>query len=133
METNLTISELNIALQSIQNQINKIKEIIEYITKDEKNEYLLALTKKAEEDVKKLNIEEMNSHGNDVKEIVDWYWNNNHYSSLLVITPNGTHPIDYKEWTEGRLKNNKEATPEFYKDFMIRVIDKGGYIQSIPF
>lgn len=131
MEQNLTLSEITTALNSIQNQLDRIRFIVTKISNEDSE--LFEMTKKAEEFVRKLNIDDMNSHGSSSSEIVDWYWENYTYSAILVTTPNGNHPINYDEWTEGRIKNNKEVSPEFYKDFMIRVIDKGGYIQVVPF
>lgn len=130
-EKNLTLNEINFVINGIQSQLDKLRTILNTIALENKD--LLEQSKKAEESVKKLNIDEMKIHGSSTEEIVNWYWDNYHHTAIFVTTPNGNHPIDYNEWTEGRIKNNKEATPEFYKDFMIRVIDKGGYIQVIPF
>jgi len=131
MESNLTIKEILLSLQNIQYQINKIHSLIDVVSSNDPS--FLEEAKKAESKIKEMSIDEMKTHGTTPEEIVDWYWNHYTPSELFVTTPNGDHPIDYLEWSEGRKKNNKEILVEYYKDFMIRVIDKGGFIQAIPF
>lgn len=130
-QTNITISEMYNFLNSIQSQINKAMSLLDSVVSN--SEEFIEETKNAEKSVRDFNILDMKSHGSNTQEIVDWYWDNYHYSAILVTTPTGNHPIDFNEWVEGRQKNNKEVSPEFFKDFMIRVINVGGYIQVIPF
>ena len=128
---NIAISQLYMMCDCIDNQVNKLRQLIDTLSKSDED--FKKKTSEIEKQIREDNILEMKSHGENAEDIVNWYWNNYHYSALLVTTPNGNHPINYQEWTEGRMKNNKEVQPEFYKDFMYRVIEKGGYIQNLPF
>lgn len=129
--TNYSFSEIILYLDKMQDQINAIRNVLNFaVSQDDSFKEQMQI---AEHKLKASLLEEMKTHGTTTTEIVDWYWNNNPYEAIYVTTPNGNHPIDYREWVSGRIKNNKEVSPEYFKDYMIRVLDKGGLLQVIPF
>lgn len=131
LEKDLTISEISLALLNIQDQLDKIKVIVDTAARE--NTDIQTRIKKTEEQIRLYNINEMKKHGDTPEQITDWYWNNYHHTAILVITPNGDHPVCFAEWENGRKKQNKDVELSSYKDFIYRVITKGGYVDTIPF
>lgn len=129
-DKDLTLTEISLALAGIQTQLNKLIDIVNAATETED---LTERKKKAEETIRAINIAEMKSHGTTPEEIVEWYWNNYHHTAILATTPNGDHPLCFEEWVQGRMKYNKETDAIYYKDYLCRVITKGGYIEVLPF
>lgn len=127
----ITISELYSSLKVIQTQLDKLSFVLDKLSSEDEDFKKTAL--QIESYIRESNVSEMKLHGETSESIVTWYCDNYPCESILVTTPNGDHPIDYTEWSQGRQRLNKEVSHEFYKDFMKRVIEKGGYIQIIPF